>query len=105
MQSFVIEFGFDEAARENGFDFGSKDKALFDKLKFVGHVCVVQRLDSNSITNQIQGTFFVVPKRKREHPVQSIETVSSPFGPGTQKNFRVRVGAELVTPGDELFAQ
>jgi len=98
----VIEFGFDETAGENAFDLGGKCQPGSASIR---PACIVKRLDADPIANQVQRALSIVPQRKREHAVQTIETRCSPFSPGVQKDFGIGVSAKLMTLCGEFVAQ
>src|ERR1041384_3997146 len=57
------------------------------------------------ITNEIEGAFTIIPQRKREHSIQTLQTRFTPFSPSLQQNLCIGLRSELMTFGDQLLTQ
>src|SRR5688572_30717995 len=85
---------------QKGLDFRSEhDASIMD--------AVIERLDSDPVARQPELLRAFIPKREREHPAQTVETLDAPLGKRMQDHLGIgmvgRPGA--LTELRQLLAQ
>ena len=93
-----IDFARHSGVRNDRLQFGGK-------IKRPAGLAKIERLDAHPVTRRKQPPLFRVPNRKGKHPSQMTNTLRAEFFVGMNDDFGVRLRAEDVAPGDELFAQ
>src|SRR5215472_53667 len=65
---------------------------------------VVEGLDADAIARAKQLLLALVPDRKREHPIESLDTVLTMFLVGVDDDFTVGMGPEGMPAALEIFS-
>ena len=90
VKSCPPDFGRDFAGRQNGLDFRAEDD---------GARCsraVVEGLDAEPVSCQVEDLALFVPDRDGEHAVEHLERGLPPLHVGAQRDFGVRATSESV---------
>src|ERR1044072_1598944 len=104
MKSFRVNGRLDKAGCDNRFDLRGKNECprLITARR---NMRVIERLYTDVIASQRQGSFFVVPNRECEHAVELQEAITTPLSECGKKNFSVAFSTKLMTERDQLLAK
>src|SRR4029079_1244137 len=77
-------------------DEGQKSLHFGSEVKGIAHDGVVERLDAETVAGAEETLIRFVPKSESEHAAQMVDTIRTPSLIGSQNNFGVRSGLELL---------
>ena len=98
IQSLLVDDRLDNAAREQGFDFGAENQSA---VVFV----VKQRLHADFVAAEKDRAVARVENRERENAVEPLGTAFAVLDKGFEHDLGVAVAAEMIAVSFQLLAQ